>query len=436
MRAKGRALGYLLFHGLGKLVKLEIGMFRGFFGHFQPLDNAAAGIGPETPGIALGVFQRRREEGIKLFLRGLGVEGQNNALIAVEAIGAFDQLQRVEAGRTIGHLAKVHRAVIGHEVLWMDEAKVDLEGLDQLVDLLLDLGAPGFKLGRGGHEDRIAQCHVFRDVQELDLAILDPCLDREFPTVQMAFQQRGKLVIRNGIDILDRADGAVPKAAGLVERLEVDRVVHVAVQLEQRLVHTLQKPNYIGVVVGLFKDADADAGQLRAALHQRLVAKQHRLAQQARVVQQHRIDRPGPFHRLFIQRDRHVAALVLEDLRNLVRTFVQPVEIPSDKGDIVRLGVFLGPGGRNDHVAPVESVDGVDRVQRPAKDRYVTLVGVFLCHGKPLGNLDQGDAINHHPGWAGMPVQTGASRLHWGKGVMSYTSYLAYLSIIANSAHG
>ena len=388
MRTEGGALCHLLLHRLRQFMELEIGVLGGLFGDFQALDHAPPRVGAETSRMALGILDRGREKGVKLVLRGLGIKRQHDALIAVEAIRPLDQFERVEARRAIGDLAEIHRAVAGHEILGMDEAEVDIERLDQLVDLLLNPGPPGFEFRRGGDEDRIAERHVFRDVEKLDLAILDPGLDREFPAVEMAFEERGKLVIRDRIDILDGANGAMPEAARLVEGLEMDGIVGITVQLEQCLVHPLEKTHHVGVIVGLLENADANACQLRAAFHQGFVAEQHRLSEQARIVEQDGVDRPCPFDGFLVKRDRHVAALVLEDLRDLVRALVEPVEIPGDEGDVIGPRIVFGPRGCNDYVASVKAVDGVDCVQRPAEDRHIALVWIFLSHDWPFVSLE------------------------------------------------
>ena len=65
----------------------------------------------------------------------------------------------------------------------------------------------------------------------------------------------------------------------------MDRVVRVAIQLEQRLVYPFEEADHIFTIMGFFKDAHADTAELGAALHQRLVAHQHGLTEQARIIQ-------------------------------------------------------------------------------------------------------------------------------------------------------
>src|SRR6056297_1041585 len=114
---------HLLLHWLGQFMELEIRVPGGFFGNLHFLDHPPPRIGAKAPGMPLGVLDRRWEERVKLVLSGLGIKRQYNALIAVEPIGPLDQLQRVESRRAVGHLAEIHRAVAGHEVLGVDKAE-------------------------------------------------------------------------------------------------------------------------------------------------------------------------------------------------------------------------------------------------------------------------------------------------------------------------
>jgi hypothetical protein len=204
-----------------------------------------------------------------------------------------------------------------------------------LFDLLGDLSAPFLQLRRSGHEDRIAQRHIFRDVQELDLAILDPRLHREFPTVKMGFQQRRELLVGNGCHVVGGADHPMSQAASLVEGLEMDRVVGVAIELEQRLIYPLEKADDIGMIHRFLENADANAAKLCATLHQRLVAKQHRLSQQSRVVEKNRVYRASPFDGFLEQRNRDIDTHLLERESKFVGAVVETLEIPTDEGDVV-----------------------------------------------------------------------------------------------------
>ena len=199
----------------------------------------------------------------------------------------------------------------------MDEPELDVEGLDELLDLCGDRRTVLLEFRCRGHEYRVSERDVLRDVEKLDLALVNPRLDGEFPTVEVRFHQHRELVVGDGVDLVGRANDAVPKAAGLVEGLEVDGVVGVAVELEQRLIDAPQEPDDVLAVVGFFEDADTDTAELRASLHQRLVAQEHGLTEQPRVTEQHRVDCAGPLHRLLVQRDRDVDALVLQRLGDL-----------------------------------------------------------------------------------------------------------------------
>ena len=260
----------------------------------------------------------------------------------------------------------------------MDKAGFQIEGFDQLFDFLFDARAPAFQIRGGGHEHGITQRHVLGNIQKADLAVVDPGFHGEFPAVQVAFHQHREFFVRDGIHFVRRADHAVAETAGLVERFQVNRIVRVAVQLEQRLIHPLEKADHVFTVVGLFENAHANATQLRAPFHQGFVAEQDRLAVQPRVVHQHRVDRPGPFHRLLEQRDRHVDAFRLKLFSDFHGAVVEPFEIPAHEGNVVLFGERAGPVRRHHHKPAVELFQCFDGVQAPAQQGHVTFLRIFL----------------------------------------------------------
>jgi len=152
--------------------------------------------------------------------------------------------------------------------------ELDVEGLDELLDLPGDLGPVLLQFRRGGHEHGVAEPHVLGDVEEDDIAVVDPGLNGELPAVEVRFHQYGKFFLRNGVDLVRSADHPVPQAPGLVEGLEVDRVVGVAVELEQGLVDPLEEADHVVTFVRLLEDAHTDTAELGATLHQCLVAQQ------------------------------------------------------------------------------------------------------------------------------------------------------------------
>ena len=327
-----------------------------------------------------------REEGLDFLGGGLGVEHQHACLIGVEAVDPFEQLEDLEARRPVGHFAEIHFTVAGDEILGVDEAELDVEGADQLLDLGGDLRAVLFQLRRGGHEHRIAERDVFGDVEEGDLAVVHPRFHGEFPAIEVRLHQHREFLVGDAIHLVGRADHPVAQAAGLVEGLEVDGVVGVAVELEQRLVDALEKADHVFLVVGLFEDPHADAAQLGAALHQRLVAQQQGLTIQTRVVEQQGVDGAGPFHGFLEQRNGHVHAHFLEGFGDFHGTVVQALEIPGEVGDVVLLAVLLGPFGCHYHVAPVEIFGRFDSVQAPAEQGDIAFVRVFLHGTSPMAD--------------------------------------------------
>ncbi len=138
---------------------------------------------------------------------------------------------------------------------------------------------------------------------------------------------------------------------------------------------------------GLAEDLHADASELGASLHQRLVAKEHRLPVQTRVVHEDCVDRARPLDRLLDERNRHVHALVPQPLRilhqTIVQTIVQTRESPRDEGDVLLVEVVRSPVGSDEDIAAVEAVGGPDRAQAPAEPSDIASIGVLLGHSSP-----------------------------------------------------
>lgn len=237
-------------------------------------------------------------------------------------------LEHLETWWTIGDFAEVHLSVAGDEVLGMDEPELDVERLDELLDLHRDLLAVLLEFRRRGNEDGVSERDVLGDVEELDLSVVDPRLDGELPAVEMRLHQYRELLVRDGVDFVGGPNDAVAQASCLVEGLEVDGVVRVTVEFEQRLVHPTQKADDVLTIVCFLEDADTNATELCAALHQCLVSEQHRLAEQPRIAQQHGIDGTGPLDCLLVQRYRYIDAFVSESLRDLERPVVESLEVP------------------------------------------------------------------------------------------------------------
>src|SRR5690606_33832790 len=127
---------------------------------------------------------------------------QHQPLVTAEAVDPLEQFEHIEPRRAIGHLAEVHLAVAGDEVLRVHEAEVDVEGLDQLFDLGGDGRPVFFQLRGGGDEHRVAEGDVLGNIEKADLAVVNPGLHGEFPAVQVAFQQGGKFRVGDVVDIL------------------------------------------------------------------------------------------------------------------------------------------------------------------------------------------------------------------------------------------
>jgi len=111
------------------------------------------------------------------------------------------------------------------------------------------------------------QRHVLGDVQKLDLTVVDPGLDGELPSIEVTFHEQRILFFRYILDVFDLANHAVPKAARFVESLDVNRVIRVAIEFEQRLVNAFHKAHDVVLFVGFLENPHAYTAQLGAALH-------------------------------------------------------------------------------------------------------------------------------------------------------------------------
>ena len=169
----------------------------------------------------------------------------------------------------------------------MNQAKLNIERFDQQLDLLGDGITPAFELLGRRNENGIAQRYVLRDIEKLDLAVVNPCLNGKLPAAQMAFHEQRIFFRWNVVNFLKRTDHSMAEATSLVKRLDVNGVVRVAIQFQQGLVDTLHETDDVVFLVGLLEDPDPNAAKLGTALHQSLVTEQNRLPVHARAVQEH-----------------------------------------------------------------------------------------------------------------------------------------------------
>src|SRR5690606_32577547 len=130
--AEGGALGDLVLQGLLQFVELKVGMVLGRFRNPQFAHHPPPGVHPEAAGIALGIHHLPGEKIADFLLRGVGIKGQHQALVGIEAVAALQQLEDIETRRPVGHLPEIHHIVVGDKVFRVDKAKIYIEGLDQL----------------------------------------------------------------------------------------------------------------------------------------------------------------------------------------------------------------------------------------------------------------------------------------------------------------
>ena len=248
----------------------------------------------------------------------------------------------------------------------MNHAELDIKGLDQLLDLLGNLRPVLLQLRGRRYINGITQGHILGKVEKTDLALVNPGFHRELPAIQVRFHQRREFLVGNTIHFIRSADHPVAKAAGLVESLQVNRIVRVTVQLQQGLVNPLQKTDHILAIMGLFENTHTNTAQLGPPLHQGFVPHQHGLPEQTGIIQQHRINRTGPLHSLFKQRYRHIHTHIFQGLGNFQRAVIEALEIPGHIGDIMLLAIGLCPVRGHHHITAIKLFCRLDRVQTPS----------------------------------------------------------------------
>jgi hypothetical protein len=256
-------------------------------------------------------------------------------------------------------------------------AKLDIKRLDQQFDLFGNRVAPALEFLGGGHEYRVTQGDVLRDVEELDFAVVDPGLNREFPAAQMAFHQQRIFFRRNVLNFFYGTNHPVSQTTRLVECLDVDWVIRIAVELEQGLVNTLHEAHDVVFLVSFFEYTDANAAKLGTALHQGLVAKQNGLPEHTGAIHQHGVYSTGPFNRFFKQRDGHINAFFFQRCRDLHGPIVQPDKIPRNERNVVGGTEIRGPFRRNNNVATVEVLRSLDGVDTPAEQGDKAFFRIF-----------------------------------------------------------
>src|SRR5680860_1419966 len=111
MGAECRALGDGFLNRRRQFVRFKVLVILSFLGNLQLADHSAPWVHTKATGVALGIHHFFREEGFDFLRRGFGVKREDQALISVETISLFKQLENLEPWWPICHFTKVHGSV-------------------------------------------------------------------------------------------------------------------------------------------------------------------------------------------------------------------------------------------------------------------------------------------------------------------------------------